>query len=100
MGEYERAQARFMESLGDGKAAPDRNALHKHLLELAEAHRGEVGARLEYDRALWKLFAMLGEARPSAGPAVPEEPRPAMAARTRAAAPEADPPAGDAVQRR
>ena len=100
MGEYERAQARLMESLGDGKAAPDPNVLRKHLMELAEAHRGEVGARLEYDRALWKLLATLGEARPSAGPAAPEEPRPATAERTRAAALEADPPAGDDADQR
>ncbi|MBV8266032.1 MAG: hypothetical protein JO252_06775, partial [Planctomycetaceae bacterium] len=99
-GEYERAQARLMESLGDGKAAPDPNVLRKHLMELAEAHRGEVGARLEYDRALWKLLATLGEARPSAGPAAPEEPRPATAERTRAAALEADPPAGDDADQR
>ena len=50
-----------MESLAKEGAGLGRDELLRRLMALAEAHRGEMNTRVEYDRALWQLFSELGK---------------------------------------
>ena len=83
---YERSQNQLLETVAADNAKVDRKAALETLMGLAEAHRAEMGARLEYDRALWQVFESLG--------AVPTEvasPKPESDPRVRRSGAEAPP---------
>jgi len=55
-GEYEREQARLIESLAPGKPLASRDVRVAELKALAEAHRKVVVTQAEYHQAVWKLL--------------------------------------------
>ncbi len=54
--EYDRLQAELFRSLGAAGKSPSREETARGLAALAEAHRAELTARVEYDKALWRLM--------------------------------------------
>ena len=62
--EYDRVQARLIDSLAQGKAPASRDEILAGLKALAEAHRRVVGAQTEYDRTIWSLIETPGPRPP------------------------------------
>ena len=55
--DYERLQEELIRKLNEPGGAANREELLRGLAALAEAHRGEMSANIQYDKALWTLMA-------------------------------------------